>query len=72
MKKNKPTIKKLVSIKEYAEMCNVSFYAIVNREKAGHIEYVLGQKLNILGMPVKLIDTTKYPPKPAMRRGLKA
>ena len=72
MSKNKKISSKLVSVSVYAGLCGVSFAAIIGREKRGLIAFDKGEKLNILGNPVKLVDISKYPVKKAMRRGLKA
>jgi hypothetical protein len=61
----------LISVKKYAELCGVTFQAIIQRERNGHIEFTQGEKRNILGNPVKMVDIEKYPPVKAMRRGLK-
>lgn len=61
----------LVSILKYSKLCGVSFAAIIQRQKSGHLDFIEGKKLNIFGRPVKLIDVSKYPPKAAMKRGLK-
>ncbi len=61
----------LISVKKYANICEVSFQAIIQRAQNGHLEFTPGEKKNILGNPVKLVDTEKYPPVKAMKRGLK-
>ena len=62
----------IVSISQYAELCNVSFVTVQNWEKAGDIKYTYGKEKNVLGQPVKRIDVKKYPPRAAKKRGRKA
>ena len=61
----------LISVKKYAKLCEVSFQAIIQRAENGHLIFEQGQKKNILGNPVKIVDTEKYPPVKAMKRGMK-
>lgn len=47
--------KRLVSVAEYAEMCQITRQAVHNRVEAGLLKFAKKQ-------PVLLIDISKYPP----------